>query len=69
MTYRTLARKLRRIECEFIRPAAGSHKIWWRPDNKHFTTIPRHGNRDIPTGTLRAILRDLAISKDKFDHA
>ncbi|MBI4603868.1 MAG: type II toxin-antitoxin system HicA family toxin [Planctomycetes bacterium] len=31
MTYRELTRKLRRLGCEFVRHAAGSHEIWWRP--------------------------------------
>lgn len=69
MTYRTLTRKLRHLGCEFVRQAAGSHEIWWRPENQRFTTIPHHGNRDVPTGTLRAILRDLAIERDEFDKA
>lgn len=69
MTYRSLAKKLRNLECEFVRPAAGSHEIWWRPANKKFTTIPRHANRDIPTGTLRAILRDLGITRAEFEAA
>lgn len=69
MTYRVLARKLRRLGCEFVRLAAGSHEIWWRPENKRFTTIPRHGNRDIPAGTLGAILRDLGISRREFEQA
>jgi predicted RNA binding protein YcfA (HicA-like mRNA interferase family) len=67
MTYRTLAKELRRLGCKFVRRAAGSHEIWWRPANQRFTTIPRHGNRDIPTGTLRAILRDLGIPRSEFD--
>ncbi|MBI4584802.1 MAG: type II toxin-antitoxin system HicA family toxin [Planctomycetes bacterium] len=24
--------------------------IWWRPSIRRFTTIPRHGNRDLPKG-------------------
>jgi predicted RNA binding protein YcfA (HicA-like mRNA interferase family) len=51
MTYRALSKKLRRLGCEFVRPAAGAHEIWWRPANKRFTTIPRHGHRDLPPGT------------------
>jgi len=69
MTYRTLTKKLRSLGCEFVRPAAGSHEIWWRPANKRFTTIPRHGNRDLPVGTLRAILRDLGIARAEFESA
>lgn len=67
MTYRDLTRRLRALGCDFVRHAAGSHEIWWRPAARKFTTIPRHGNRDIPTGTLRAVLRDLAIEKRDFD--
>ncbi len=66
MTYRDLTRKLRRLGCEFVRQAAGSHEIWWRPTLRRFTTVPRHGSRDIPNGTLRAILRDLAIAPKDF---
>ena len=69
MTYRALVKKLRHLGCEFVRPAAGSHEIWWRPADKRFTTIPRHGNRDIPPGTLRAIVRDLGIPHSEFDEA
>ena len=69
MTYRALTKKLRSLGCEFVRPAAGSHEIWWRPANKRFTTIPRHGNRDVPTGTLRAIVRDLGIPRPEFEEA
>ena len=69
MTYRTLVKKLRRLGCEFVRPAAGSHEIWWRPANQRFTTIPHHANRDLPTGTLKAIVKDLGISRAEFDEA
>jgi len=69
MTYRALTKKLRRLGCEFVRPAAGSYEIWWRPANKRFTTIPRHANRDLPPGTLRAIIRDLGIPRHEFDEA
>jgi predicted RNA binding protein YcfA (HicA-like mRNA interferase family) len=63
VTHRELTKHLRRLGCEFVRQAGGSHEIWWRPENRRFTTIPRHGSRDIAEGTLRAILRDLSIDK------
>ncbi len=52
MTYRELARKLRRLGCAFHREAGGSHEIWINPANNRETTIPRHGNRDLAIGTL-----------------
>jgi predicted RNA binding protein YcfA (HicA-like mRNA interferase family) len=67
MTYRVLTRKLRRLGCEFLRQAPGSHEIWWNPQNRSFTTIPHHGDKDIPTGTLAAILRDLGLTKEELD--
>ena len=69
MNFRDLTRKLKRLGCEYIRPVAGSHEIWWRPSHQCFTTIPKHANRDLPTGTLRAIIRDLQITKTEFDQA
>ena len=69
MTYRELTRKLRRLGCVFHRQAGGSHEIWINTTNNRETTIPRHGNRDLGTGTLHGIRRDLGISKQEFDQA
>jgi predicted RNA binding protein YcfA (HicA-like mRNA interferase family) len=66
MNYRQLTKRLRQLGCEFVRQAPGSHEIWWNPDNERFTTIARHGGRDIPSGTLHAILRQLDIDPDDF---
>ncbi|OGI95215.1 hypothetical protein A2917_01005 [Candidatus Nomurabacteria bacterium RIFCSPLOWO2_01_FULL_42_17] len=43
----------------------GSHHILRRQDGKK-TTIPIHGSKDMPKGTLLGILTDLDISKDEF---
>ena len=69
MTYRILARKLRRLGCELVRQAPGSHEIWWNPENQFFTTIPHLGSKDIPKGTLAAILRDLGLTGKDLDRA
>ncbi len=62
MIYRVLATKLRRLGCEFVRQAPGSHEIWRNPRNQRFTTIPHSRGRDIAKGTLAAILRDLGLT-------
>ena len=69
MTYRELTRKLRRLGCIFDRQAGGSHEIWLNLSNDRETTIPRHRNRDLPTGTLHGIRRDLGITREDFDRA
>lgn len=43
----------------------GSHHIM-RNDAGLKTTIPVHGNSEIPKGTLIAILYDLKIDKEEF---
>lgn len=43
---------------------SGSHCVMKHADGRR-TTIPMHG-KDIPKGTLLAILRDAEISKDEF---
>ena len=69
MTYRELTRKLRRLGCAFERQAGGSHEIWVNPANNQETTIPRHANRDLATGTVHGIRRDLGITRQEFDRA
>lgn len=57
MNYRQLTWRLRERDFEFVRQAPGSHEVWWNPETKKFTIIPQHGGRDLPSGILRAILR------------
>lgn len=57
--------KLRRAGFVFDRHAKGSHEIWWSPQTRARTTVPRHPG-DIPEGTLRAILKQANISLEEF---
>jgi predicted RNA binding protein YcfA (HicA-like mRNA interferase family) len=57
--------KLRRAGFVFDRHAKGSHEIWWNPQTRARTTLPRHpGN--LPQGTVRAIIRQAGLSVGKF---
>lgn len=69
MTYRELTRKLEGLGCFYRRQGQGSHEIWQNPANGSQTTIPRHGNQDLRTGTLHKIRRDLGLSRSQFDRA
>ena len=63
--YRDIVRRLKTLGFAFDRQAAGSHEIWYRPNDQRYTTIPNHpGN--MPEGTLRAILRQAGVSVDAF---
>jgi predicted RNA binding protein YcfA (HicA-like mRNA interferase family) len=63
--YREIVRRLKRHGFQFDRQAAGSHEIWFNPDSARYTTIPNHPG-DMPEGTLRAILKQAAISPEDF---
>ncbi len=69
MTYRELREKLETLGCIFQRQADGSHEMWLNPTNGRRTPIPRHGDRDLATGTLHRIRRNLGISRSDFDQA
>ncbi|MYD35892.1 MAG: type II toxin-antitoxin system HicA family toxin [Dehalococcoidia bacterium] len=69
MTYSELTRKLRRLGCVYVRQAKGSHEIWANDKTGSTSPIPRHGNRDIPPGTLQRIIRNLGISRADLDEA
>ena len=60
-----LIRALKRAGFEEQRQR-GSHLHLKRASDGRRVTVPVHKGRDIPTGTLRAILRDADISIDQF---
>jgi len=62
MTFRQLTQRLARLGYQYYRQATGSHEIWWHPQTGRRTTIPNHGSKDIPKGTLAKILRDLDLT-------
>ncbi|MCI0474984.1 MAG: type II toxin-antitoxin system HicA family toxin [Anaerolineales bacterium] len=66
MNYTQLVRRLRELNCEFYRQAAGAHEIWWHPATGRRTVVSNHGSKDIPKGTLRAIAKDLGLVLDEL---
>jgi mRNA interferase HicA len=67
MRYRQLAKKLRALGCEELRSKrGGSHRKWYNPATGQVTTIPDWGPRDLAPGTVRAVLRELGISREDF---
>jgi len=45
---------------------AGSHVTMRDHDTRRSATVPLHGSRDLPPGTLRSILRQAALSVEEF---
>ena len=43
----------------------GSHQIWLHPVSRKRAVVPMH-NKDLPTGTLYAILKQAGIEKDEL---
>ena len=69
MTYREVARKLRRLGCRFQRQGRGSHEIWANDAANSTTAIPNQRGKDLKPGTIGSILRDLGVSRDDFNRA
>lgn len=44
----------------------GSHVYLKHPDAPSLVTVPVHGNRDVPLGTLRSILAQAGLTVDEF---
>ncbi len=45
---------------------SGSHKVFYHPNSKSRAVVPYH-LREIPKGTLTAILRESKISREEFE--
>lgn len=42
----------------------GSHYIYTKENVSAIIVIPIHGNRDLPIGTLKSILKDSGLTED-----
>ncbi len=42
----------------------GSHHIYTQSGSTAIIVIPVHGNRDLPIGTLKALLNDASLTED-----
>lgn len=58
--------KLRKAGFIFDRHAKGSHEIWHNPCTHRRTVTPNHPGRDIPKGTLRAIVEQAGFRIEEF---
>ncbi len=59
-------RKLRNAGFVFDRQAKGSHEIWYNPNTRRRTIVPNHPGKDIPKGTLRAIIQQAGLTVEEF---
>ncbi len=59
-------KRLRAAGFIFDRQAKGSHEIWYNPVTKRRTVVPNHPGKDIPKGTLRAIIDQAGLDIDEF---
>jgi len=70
-----MSERLPRLKCEELvrvlkklgfeeRPQKGSHLHLFHPITKKRTTVPMHKGREIPIGTLKAILRDAELDTE-----
>ncbi|MBE9185484.1 type II toxin-antitoxin system HicA family toxin [Microcoleus sp. LEGE 07076] len=47
-----------------LKRITGSHHIYAKEDVAVILSIPVHSNRDLPTGTLRILLKDAGITEE-----
>jgi len=66
MRYRDLAQRLRELGCVELREGKGSHRVWQNPANGLIGSIPDWGGKDLAPGTVRAVIRELGISRREF---
>lgn len=50
-----------------LKRITGSHHIYAKTGISVILSIPIHGNRDLPTGTLRSLLKDAGLTEGDLD--
>ena len=69
MRYREIDKRLRKLGCiEIKRKGGGSHRKWYNPNKLPIVvvSVPDWGSKDLKTGTLRGIVKDLGFEWDEF---
>ncbi len=66
MRYREVAKRLKKLGCQELRQGKGSHRIWLNPETNQIASVPDWGGKDLAPGTVRAIIRELGISRKEF---
>lgn len=66
MTATEIIKKLKKGGFVFDRYAKGSHEIWYNSVTKRRVTVPNHPGKDVPKGTLRAIIKESGYSTEEF---
>lgn len=50
-----------------LKRVTGSHHIYAKEGVSVILSIPVHGNRDLPKGTLKSLLKDAALTEEDLD--
>lgn len=67
MKYREFSKKLRLLGCQEIPSRGkGSHRMWRNPNTNDSAVIPYPGRKDLKTGTMRSVIRQLGIEWTEF---
>jgi predicted RNA binding protein YcfA (HicA-like mRNA interferase family) len=62
MSARKVLKKLRKVGCKILRQKGSHVQVSCGPGRQ--STVPKHGSKDIATGTLKAIEKSLEIDID-----
>ncbi|MEC4818094.1 MAG: type II toxin-antitoxin system HicA family toxin [Scytonema sp. PMC 1069.18] len=50
-----------------LKRVTGSHHIYAKEGANSILSIPVHGNRDLPSGTLKSLLKDAGLNEDNLN--
>jgi predicted RNA binding protein YcfA (HicA-like mRNA interferase family) len=66
MKYRDVAKRLRELGCQELGRGKGAHCKWYNLHNGKVTVVPDWGSKDLAPGTVRAVIRELGLSREEF---
>lgn len=62
--YRDIIKKIRQKGFILRRATGGSHEIWWNEKTKKTCVVPHH--KEIKTGTIKSIVKQMGITVEEF---
>lgn len=66
LSYQSLVKRIKKFGFRFYRQGKGSHELWVRDEDGKVIPVPHHKGKSIRKGTVKAIIKEIGVTVDKF---
>jgi len=66
LSYQDIIKRIKKFGFRFYRQGKGSHELWVRDEDGKVIPVPHHKGKSIRKGMVKAIIKEIGVTVDKF---